>query len=450
MQILNIGTPIFSIRQYEVRNIEFLSNITLLDADLIFWDVNSSHSQFPGSPNNLNNTQSQSTIQRINQSIENRKKELDEYFSIGRTLIITSPIFKEYQYSYKENDKIDKLDFINCLDISKPDYSLVSGQNMQTIDESFIHSYHHLNTKNFQYNLKIIKSNGIPLFYIKGTDYVVSEFYRIKNGLLVILPIINFKKASDNVFPFFDSTTDFIEELKTYKLPKLLDIPEWVKEYTLSAEQKELIKQQKLFERQKKIEQEIESNNIKLSNYHFLKSLFASSGDTLENAVKFVFKEFGFELEEPKKNRDDLIIKTGSKIAVIEIKGLTKSAAEKNAAQLQKWVSSYHVENDINPKGILIVNTYKNLKLENRTEIDFPNQMLAYSNQMKLCLITGLQLLCMYLDFSSKKLSKKKIIELLFNTIGELKYKENNFELINKQSNTVATKNGRKNNSYLD
>lgn len=431
MQILNIGTPIISNRHYEVRNIEFLSNVTLLDADLIFWDVNSSHSQFPGYADNLNNTQSQSTIKSINQRIENRKTELDEYFSIGRTLIITRPIFKEYQYSNKDTDTIDKLDFINCLNIIKPDYSLVAGQNMKSIDESFIDTYLQLNTKNFQYNLKIIKSNGIPLFYIKGTQYVVSEFYRIKNGLLIILPIIIFK-TNDNILPFLNSTTEFIKELKNYNLPKPLDIPEWVKEYTLSAEQKELITQQKLSERQNKINHEIESNNIKLANYHFLKSLFASSGDTLENAVKFVLKEFGFELQEPKKNRDDLIIKSGNKIAVIEIKGLTKSAAEKNAAQLQKWVSSFHVENDINPKGILIVNTYKNLKIENRTEIDFPNQMLTYSNQMQLCLITGLQLLNMYLDFSSKKLTKKKIIDLLFNTIGELKYKENKFELINK------------------
>lgn len=430
MQILNIGTPIISNREYEVRNIKFLSSITLLDADLIFWDVSSSLSEFPGSSNNLNTTQTSNTIQRLKKEIENRKKELDEYFNIGRTLIMTRPIFNEYQYEYKDAEIIDTLDFIECLDIQKPEYKYVMGQNMHPVNESFIDSYHLLNIKNFQYQLKITKSNGIPLLYIKDTNYVVSEFYRIKNGLLIILPMIQFNNAAQNSLPFLSSTIDFITELKKYNLPKELNIPEWVKEYTLSVEQKELENEKKLLNQQKIIEQNIIENQTKLSNYNFLKALFSSSGDTLENAVQFVFKEFGFYLELPKKNRDDLIIKSDDKIAVIEVKGLTKSAAEKNAAQLQKWISSYHVENDFNPKGILIVNTYKDVKLENRTEIDFPNQMLGYSNQMHLCLITGIQLLCMYLDFTSNKINKKKVTSLLFNTVGELKYKEDISELI--------------------
>ena len=53
-------------------------------------------------------------------------------------------------------------------------------------------------------------------------------------------------------------------------------------------------------------------------------------------------------------DRDDLILQYNDRIAVVEIKGvLRKSAAERHAAQLEKWVSSYFSDKGIRPKGIL-------------------------------------------------------------------------------------------------
>jgi len=269
--------------------------------------------------------------------------------------------------------------------------------------------------------------------FIKDTKYVVSEYYKINNGLLIVLPQIKFINAINDSLPFLNSTEDFINELKTFNEPKPHEIPDWVEEYVLSGELAERKTLESHQEKLIKVKSSIEKIENNLSNFKFLKALFASNGDTLENAVKFVMEEFGFEIEESEKNRDDLIIKEKNKIAVVEIKGLTKSAAEKNAAQLQKWVSNYHVENDFNPKGILIVNTFNNHKLEDRTDDDFPNQMLPYSKQMHHCLITGVQLLCLYLDFKSNKVKKRELLDLLFNTVGELKYCKNPSELISNQ-----------------
>jgi len=56
-----------------------------------------------------------------------------------------------------------------------------------------------------------------------------------------------------------------------------------------------------------------------------------------------------------------LILDYKGKIAVVEVKGLGKSAAENNAAQLEKWVSEYYLTKGIKPKGILIVNAYKDV-----------------------------------------------------------------------------------------
>lgn len=73
------------------------------------------------------------------------------------------------------------------------------------------------------------------------------------------------------------------------------------------------------------------------------------------------------------------------------MKGLGKSAAEKHAAQLEKWVASI-MEDGEQVKGILVANTWRDVPLAERTAESFPSQMLPYAKSRGHCLITGLQL----------------------------------------------------------
>lgn len=94
--------------------------------------------------------------------------------------------------------------------------------------------------------------------------------------------------------------------------------------------------------------------------------------------------------------------------AVVEIKGVTGSAAEKHAAKLEKWVSTYYEENEVKPKGILVVNTYRDQPLIDRPEVSFPHQMLKFCSQREHCLLTSTQLLSLYLDVKKNPLRKKR------------------------------------------
>ncbi len=76
----------------------------------------------------------------------------------------------------------------------------------------------------------------------------------------------------------------------------------------------------------------------------------------------------------------------------MEVKGVGKSAAEKHAAQLEKWVASEMEESGEAPKGILVVNTWRETALDERPAEDFPDQMLKYSKSRGHCLVSGLQL----------------------------------------------------------
>ncbi|MGW4635964.1 hypothetical protein ACWEMY_24600, partial [Nocardia sp. NPDC004415] len=84
--------------------------------------------------------------------------------------------------------------------------------------------------------------------------------------------------------------------------------------------------------------------------------------------------------------------KFDSRSAVVEVKGVNKSAAEKHAAQLEKWVAGELEATGTAPKGLLVVNTWRETDLSARTEKDFPDQMLPYCVSREHCLMTGLQL----------------------------------------------------------
>jgi hypothetical protein len=171
------------------------------------------------------------------------------------------------------------------------------------------------------------------------------------------------------------------------------------------------------------LDERIAEQETLISDYEKLKHLFSGDGKDLEYAVENVFREIGFEVVEQKeKNRDDFIIRFENRTAVVEVKGVTKSASEKQAAQLEKWAMTFKESNDGEVKGILIVNTFKLTELEKRIEEDFPAQMLRFSKARGHCLITGVKLLGLYVDLKAGLLTGSQVAEILFDTVGPVSY----------------------------
>lgn len=164
----------------------------------------------------------------------------------------------------------------------------------------------------------------------------------------------------------------------------------------------------------KKIEKLIEEKNKNskvLNEISEYKHLLTGTGSSLENIVRKVLLELDFKLEEVEANRTDIIGKYKEVSVVFEIKGLTKSAGERNAAQLEKWISEYHVQTGIKPKGVLLVNAFRNTPLAERTELVFPEQMLKYSISREHCLISATQFLCLLIECKTNKKIRIQLLE---------------------------------------
>ncbi len=154
--------------------------------------------------------------------------------------------------------------------------------------------------------------------------------------------------------------------------------------------------------------------------------MFTGNGTALEiNSVED-FKEIGFSIikYDPKSVDEDIVIKYKEKIAVVEVKGVSGSATEKHTSQVVKWKSEYHIENDIMPKGILLINAFKDKELDKRQEY-FPNQMLKYATHQEICLLTTIQLYNIKEFLKKNPNDKDRIITEMFETNGRFQGFEN-------------------------
>lgn len=228
---------------------------------------------------------------------------------------------------------------------------------------------------------------------------------------------------------------DLIDSAKKCSKPNLpTELPVWSKKFLLPKELEIKKRIQEINTTIQELSRQLEKNQIKIADLSKKKTLFTGTGDELEFQVEEVFKELGFEIIGKEPGREDLIVKYKDKIAVIEIKGVNKSAAERHAAQLEKWSASYFSANEIKPKPILIVNSFKETPLDERNEPSFPNQMLPYSIQREHCLLTSLQLLGFYYKVEENPELKDNLIEGLFATKGKYIEFENWREYISLES----------------
>lgn len=270
----------------------------------------------------------------------------------------------------------------------------------------------------FHYKSWIKNHSGTCLLTVEHTDKCLAYYKETE----LFLPLPNRGNLKNE--------EEFLEDLYTCLLQlngKKEALPEWCRNFLLPGEEKSRQELAGLEEQLQQLKDTITFKEREIEKITSKKVLLSLDGTTLEQEVEILFKELDISVETKKNNREDLIIEHNGKYAVVEIKGLKGSAAEKNSAQLEKWVAEFLEEKNLVPKGILIANTFKETPLNDRAKLttpNFPDQMLKYSKKRGHCLITGLSLLCYYFDVKSGQLTKEAFMDLLFDTEGVLEYKD--------------------------
>lgn len=299
--------------------------------------------------------------------------------------------------------------------------STLNGDTFQLLDSKYKPIFDSL-VPYMTYKAVIESKSVIPIIEIPNSGSIIGGCLEYGAGKIIFLPHVSIleirgKKLYNEKKELFDALYDFDEHLSNMVEP-VAEIPSWVDDYKILNEENEIAVLEKKKKELQNIQKEISKQEEKIATLKRYKSILTSTGIDLENKVKDILVQIGFQLFPSKKCRCDLIAKYGDKDIVIEVKGLTKSASEDNTMQLEKWVIEFNdVEKRI-PKSILLVNGFLKLPLEARKENVFPLQMQKLSKGRGQCLMTTTQLLCLFIEISENPKCKETRITELLNTEG--------------------------------
>lgn len=262
------------------------------------------------------------------------------------------------------------------------------------------------------------------LLVIPKSDKSISAVFEYEKGKIIILPYPydedcfdtkqEWKKAGKRFLKaLFELNNALMSHVDSYKLPL------WSDDIKLPNEEVEEDKLAQDLRKLHKLEVKIKKQQELISIIQEKKILFTASGTPLEEIVQKTLQEIGFTLCQTEVGRSDVIASYNGTDIVAEIKGVSKSAAEKHGAQLEKWVAQFIEENECSPKALLIVNGYCDTPLYERTEEVFPNQMLKYCEARGHALITTTQLLCLYIEIKQNPDCEKERITELLSCVGK-------------------------------
>lgn len=283
----------------------------------------------------------------------------------------------------------------------------------------------------------ILPKGSKALLKIRGTDKVVSALVEHEQGRIIFLPTPYLKGDYRTDEYWQEYGTQYLDRLVALDKALFADaeyeLPSWTESFTILNERDTVSKIERTKERLEKTKEALSKQEKKLTDLQYYKRLLTGSGTVLEEAVKQVLSEIGFKILETEKGRSDVIAKYGEYDVVAEIKGVTKSAAEKHAAQLEKWASGFHEKTDRTPKALLIVNGFCDTPLNERNEDVFPAQMLPYATARNHILVSSVKLLCLYIEIKENPSCKEERIQELLSTVGVYKRYEDPFEFIQKK-----------------
>lgn len=451
-QVRIIGLDV-SIPDSRVTAASFSSNYSIFEYDAALWHpLGSLQTYLNGYEERFRNLPSlnEHTSTRILLDIGRRKKEFMEFVEMGRPLILasTQPARLYYDTGKSETSGtgrnrqvthlVDRLDLLNALP-----YELASdeanGDSLAAIDAGF-GELMRKHPDYWSYNTILTKFPGRPLAVVSGTSKVVGSIGELPAGAIVIhLPACVSVEATFEVElatafeqeneieedPDFESermkaASALIDWIEAACGAEAVEVPAWLESMPFHEDvprAAEILR----------VDSEISALQSKLSGIQEVrakdnrwKRIISASGTPLESITEEAFQQLGFEILDKVPGRRDLRLKSGELYAVVEVKGVSKSASEANAAQLEKWVTEAFIEHEIHHKGILVANTWRNTPLKDRTEADFPDQMLGYATARGHVLISGVQLLSMVRAFLAGRSSSEEIRDEILRTIGRI------------------------------
>ncbi|MFF1466858.1 hypothetical protein [Streptomyces mirabilis] len=425
MRILLIDC-IFSLS--DADNITFESSLSCFDYDLVVWDIEGTMRRYRSYRPYVPVSEGSSFLA----AYKRRKAEFDEFTRLGRNLMVfpaTSDTLRVNVGRTVRTAAGSSTSLSIGINGTLPFELSVNVGRGSAIQPRGIHtpSLWRQAKDWFVYRGFLTNYPGDPAFTVKGTDKVVGSIQKCDSGgWIFVMPEPWCPRPFDE-----DYDSPQVTDGGWLEAPRIMvdwavsltnqseeEKPDWAEDYRFTDTAERVARLVKLNNELEQILAKIDSVKAEQAEDDLWKVLIYGQGPALEKQVSAAFELLGFSQLEAVDGRADLRLSWDGQPLVVEVKGLTKSAAEKNAAQLEKWVSEEISSGANHPKAILVANTWREARPDERTEVSFPNQMHKYARDRNHCLVTGAQLLSMVRTVMRHPEKKAEIVSELMSTVG--------------------------------
>lgn len=447
----------------ETDEYQFRSAVSMYDYDVVMWSPSRSLSSYTSYGSTYQGLPSlgEASSAALVRDVARRRSEFLEFIKLGRTVVVFVPgdtkVYvdtgqREYSGTGRNRHTTTIVKPFDLMGAVPATLKLIQASGLDMVPANDIVGPLYRSTSDLWAYRSIIEGADTirPLLYIKGTTKIVAGMIREKNsgGLLLLLPELLLDYDYEDSDEYEDDEDDELEEVEEASSAPptvsaeqqggssevlvgliLLDwiaslrgepesvTPEWAAKLRFPTEVERLEDLERLEASMSEVLGKIDVLKAAQAEDEQWKRLVFASGDALEREVQRAFSLFGFSVEDRQIGRSDLRATWNGALAVIEVKGVSKSAGERNAAQLEKWVSD-EVAEGRSAKGILVVNAWRDRPIEDRTQHAFPDQMLPYSEQRGHCLVTGLQLLVMVRTCLTDPTRCEEVAQTLMEAVG--------------------------------
>ena len=307
-----------------------------------------------------------------------------------------------------------------------------------------------------QYEVVLKSSVLLPLLWVSAArasePQLVAGWRRFGAGTVVFIPLPNWDESMWMdpicVAPYLEAMAELPARLGDGDI----ELPPWADAFRLPDEAAARTEIARLEAKVAQLEQKVRAQRAIVQAAQPAKRLFASTGEDFASAVKEALEELGLKVVHGPKPRADLLAWNGARLAAIEAKGLNGAARESNLRQAERWradvvatLSASPGESRKDPDllqyaerlcdlgvplegpekpadchGIMVIGTFRQKSLLERTEPDFPDPVVRVITRAPVCALTGLQLLGLVLEAQSNPKQRKKVVDALFTTKGVL------------------------------
>lgn len=385
---------------------------------------------------------------------QKRMLELIDWVKQGNSLIIVGAPPEEFSISYIKDRISHRVDLLKSELFRDVSFKRTNGHLVEFCGSDNVAGYLSGLTQLIAYDAILTGTNLLPLFQVsipsKSETQLVGAFCKLGAGIIIYAPILKPDFQNPQVAQSYAYFLNLAQILEAQQSKPYDDLPDWVTSYQTHEERRINKGISETQDKIRKQEQAIESYQGLLAKEQAPKALFTSTGDTFALAVAEGLRKLGLSVVEGPKQRADLLVSDGVRLAALEVKGLEGGAREKNVGQVKRWtadllvalstpadevtdteIKAYqekltelafnrddmHGDNDC--KGILVLNTYRKLPLEERPE-SYPEPVNKIVIRSGVCALTGLQLFLLLQEVRNDPLKKKLFIDKLFTENGVL------------------------------